>query len=118
MPTRTQLLITAAIIFIVGSCLPVLIIGDIAIAEWHFGVPVPWLGIDVRYGQSIPHGDFYVRGRIEKIEGLHVYWTALLLSIASSVIFGAILISVEKAVARLAKWLFGKRTESPPTSNA
>jgi hypothetical protein len=112
MPTRTQLLITAAIIFIVGSCLPLSAVGDFGHSEIDFGVPVPWLGIDVQHGRIIPVGDFYRAGKIEKIEGFHIYWIALLLSIASSIIFGAILVSVGKGLARFAKWLFGKSAES------
>jgi len=116
MPTRRQLLIAAAIIFIVGSCLPGLIVGDFATAEIGFGALIPWLGVDVRYGQIIPHGNFCRHGNIEKIEGVHVYWPELLLWITLSIIFGAILVSVGKAFARSAKWLFGRGTESTKTT--
>ena len=117
MPTRKQLLIAAAIVFLINTSLPGLIVGDIAIAEIQFGILVPWLGMDVRYGQPIHEGSFYRAGNMEKIEGIHVYWPQLLLSISLSIILGAISIGVGKGVARSAKWLFRKSTESSSGNN-
>jgi hypothetical protein len=112
MPTRKQLFITAAIIFIANSCLPGVILGDIAFAEIVFGFLIPWLAVDVRYGQRVLRGNFYHHGSIEKIEGFHILWPQLLLAVALSIILAAILIIIGKGLVHFANKLFGRRIGS------
>jgi len=88
-PTRKTVLLASTVVFVLCSGIPTLTIGCLHDATMYFGLPFPWLGVEVRYGPSTRQGEFFAHGPIERIEGLNVRWAMLPLELGTALALGA-----------------------------
>lgn len=102
--TLRQLLVTATVLFFVGTFLPGGGIGCLHHESLGFGLPLPWLTIDVKYGRPIPSGDFYAQGPIEGIEGLGIDWISVPADLAAMLALSAMCVGVGKGGAGAVRW--------------
>jgi len=100
-----HILVTAAVLFVLGSFVHVGMFGCLHHATWEFGLPVPWLAIRVQYGGVKQEPEHYQRGRVERIEGVSINWSMLPCSLAGTVLLSAIFIGLGRGVSATARAL-------------
>jgi hypothetical protein len=88
-PTRKAVLLASAVAFTLCSGIPALTMGCLHDATMYFGLPFPWLGVEVRYGPSTRQGEFFAHGPVERVEGLSVRWAMLPLELGTALALGA-----------------------------
>ena len=116
--TQRQIIITAAVLFILGACLPCGSMGCLHHARLEFGLPLPWLGLDVKYGKPRPTAESFAHGRIEKVEGVQIYWTVLPFSIAGTLVISAIFVGFGKCVTGAVHMLSNRGRNGTPNQTS
>ena len=100
---RKHILITAIVIFAVGSAFPVISVGCLHHSNIELGFPIPWFSVEVKYGKPAKGTDPYLHGPIDKIEGIQIHWLALPVAIAGSFLLGATLVAAVRTTRFLRK---------------
>jgi hypothetical protein len=85
-------------VFCLASAFPVGSIGCLHNATMQFGLPFPWLGVEVRYGGPSWTSGLAVHGPIDRIAGLQIDWTMLAFQVVAALAIGAAFVGSMKVI--------------------
>ncbi len=96
--THIRIMTASVAVFCLASAIPVGSIGCLHNATVQFGLPFPWLGVDVRYGGPSWTSGRAVHGPIDCIAGLQIDWTMLPLQMGAALAVGAAFVGAIKVI--------------------